>query len=157
MGQSRSLTRIVEFAGTGLRGDIRYVRRYILLGTVAALAALGGGNSESAMSAVLIIPGDEHPVPGNLNAHLRGDKLVLPKEIADVLRKDGVRTAEDLLSYFIAFPSSVAHTLHWSLGDVSNAAAQLRMELKGHVADDRLQPQLRPNPPLGARNPDGLP
>jgi hypothetical protein len=29
-------------------------------------------------------------VPGDLHAHLHGDKLLLPKEIAEPLRKDGV-------------------------------------------------------------------
>lgn len=109
------------------------------------------------MNPVVIEPIDEQPVPGNLKAYLRGNKLLLPREFADALRRDGVRTAEDLMSYIQAFPSSVAHTLHWSVGDVNNATAKLRTELQGHISDAHLHPQWRANPPLGALDPDDLP
>jgi hypothetical protein len=108
------------------------------------------------MALVVIEADDEQAVPGDLNAHVQDDKLMLPREVVDAVRKDGVRTAEDLLSYMTTFPSSVAYQLHWSLGDVSNAAAKLRAELEGHIPNNRLHPQLRPNPPLGARDPDEL-
>jgi hypothetical protein len=73
------------------------------------------------MASVVIEADDEQVIPGDLNAHVQDDKLLLPREVADALRKDGVRTAEDLLSYMTAFPSSVAYQLHWSLLDDSNA------------------------------------
>lgn len=106
------------------------------------------------MALVVIEADDEQAVPGDLNAHVRDDKLLLPREVAEALRKDGVRTAEDLLSYITAFPSSVAYELHWSLRDVTDAAAKLRTELEGHVPNDRLRPKLHPNPSLGARDPN---
>jgi hypothetical protein len=108
------------------------------------------------MASVVIEADDEQVIPGDLNAHVQDDKLLLPREVADALRKDGVRTAEDLLSYMTAFPSSVAYQLHWSLLDVSNAAAKLRTELEGHIPSDRLHPKPRLNPPLGARDPSEL-
>lgn len=108
------------------------------------------------MSTMVLQPTDEHPAPGNLRAHVCGDRLCLPKEVVAALHGEGVRTAEDLLSYIMAFPSSLAYTLHWSIGDVSNAEAQLCKELQGHVPADRLIRQSRPNPPLGARDPDSL-
>jgi hypothetical protein len=109
------------------------------------------------VTSVMIEPMDEKPVRGNLKAHLRGNKLLLPRELVDALRRDGVRTAEDLMSYIDSFPSSVARTLHWSVGDVNNAKAVLRTQLVGQIADDHLRPQRRPNPTLGARDPDDLP
>jgi len=109
------------------------------------------------MASVVIEGIDEHPVPGNLKAHFCGNTLLLPKGVVDVLRKDGVRTAEDLMSYIQAFPSGMADSLRWSISDVNNAAVKLRKELRAHIADEHLDPQSRPNPPLGARNPDDLP
>jgi hypothetical protein len=109
------------------------------------------------MPTVTIEGVEEKATPGNLNAHLKGNKLLLPKDLARVLREQGVRTAEDLMSYMQSFPSGVAETLHWSMQDVSRATARLRSELRGRVGQDFLQPSRRPNPPLGARDPDDLP
>jgi hypothetical protein len=109
------------------------------------------------MASVVIEGMDERPVPGNLKAHVQDNKLLLPNIVVAALHRDGVRTAEDLMSYILAFPSSVADILHWSLVDVERATTKLRRELKGHVSDAHLHPQWRPNPPLGALDPDDLP
>jgi len=61
------------------------------------------------------------------------------------------------MSYIQSFPSSVAHTLHWSLSDVNDATAKLRSELQGHIPDVHLNLQGHQNPPLGAIDPDDLP
>ena len=109
------------------------------------------------MTSVVIEGIDERPVRGNLKAHVRGNKLLLPKTVVAALHRDGVRTAEDLMSYIQAFPSSVADTLHWSILDVTHATTKLRQELQGHISDAHLHPQWRPTPPLGALDPDDLP
>src|SRR5215831_4280745 len=121
MGESRSVTRGIPLSGARLWRNISHIRRYLLLGTVAALSALPV-SWERTMASVVIEGIDEHPVPGNLKAHFCGNTLLLPKGVVDVLRKDGVRTAEDLMSYIQAFPSGVADSLRWSISDVNNAA-----------------------------------
>ncbi len=97
---------------------------------------------------------DESAAPGDFHGRIIGDKLVLPKEVAEVLRRQGVRTAEDLMSYLQAFPSSVADALHWSVGDVGRATQNLREALRGHIGEEHLNPMSRPNLPMGARDPD---
>ena len=97
-----------------------------------------------------------HATPGDLSAQIEGNRHVLPIDVADALRKDGIRTAEDLLSYMMAFPSSLASALHWSLGDVGSAAERLKDELEGHVSDEQLRGERRPARVFGARNPDEL-
>ena len=100
---------------------------------------------------------DERAAPGDFHARIMGDKLVLPKEVADALQRLGVRTAEDLMSYLQAFPSSVADALHWSVGDVRSATQNLKEKLRGHIGEEHLNPTSRPNLPRGARDPDDLP
>lgn len=99
---------------------------------------------------------DDQSFPGDLKAQVRDGKLLLPKAFAEGLQRDGIRTAEDLLSYIHAFPSSVAAALDWTAADVGKAANALRETLKGHVAENHLYPPTRSRPPLGARDPDEL-
>jgi hypothetical protein len=68
----------------------------------------------------------------------------------------GVRTAADLVSYMDAFPSAVAHLLHWPLRDVSAAKARLVAQLAGHEPAEALRSPSRRAPPLGAMDPDEL-
>jgi hypothetical protein len=109
------------------------------------------------MASVVIEPTDEQPVPGNLKAHVRGNKLLLPRKFAFTLEREGVRTAEDLMSYILSFPSSVAETLQWSAADVNSATSKLRKQLRGHISDALLRLQRHPDPPMGAMDPDDLP
>jgi hypothetical protein len=109
------------------------------------------------MAGLAIQATDERAVPGNLHARVSGDKLLMPREIADAFKADGLRTAEDLISYIQAFPSAVAAKLSWSSRDVQKATARLRTQLRGKVDARLLQPQRRPSPPLGALDPDQLP
>ena len=92
----------------------------------------------------------------DLSAHLKGNSLDLPTDVAVALRSDGIRTAEDLLSYMAAFPSSLASILHWSLRDVRSAADRLKKELRGHVPEEQLNFKRRPTRVFGARNPSEL-
>ncbi|MBS0224431.1 MAG: hypothetical protein JSR91_27235 [Proteobacteria bacterium] len=100
---------------------------------------------------------DESAAPGDFHARIIGGTLVLPEEVAGPLRRQGVRTAEDLVSYLQAFPSSVADALHWSVGDVRRATQNLKETLRGHIGEEHLDPTSRPNLPTGARDPDDLP
>ena len=100
---------------------------------------------------------DERAAPGDFHARIIGEKLVLPKEVAEALQRQGVRTAEDLMSYLQAFPSGVADALHWSVGDVGRATQNLRETLRGHIGEEHLDTAPRPNLPMGARDPDDLP
>jgi len=109
------------------------------------------------MNALSIQPAREQVAPGDLHAHIAGDKLLLPEEFARAVLQDGVRTAEDLLAYMQSFPSAVAETLHWQLRDVARATERLRAILRGRVDDQLLHPSTRPSPPLGAMDPDDLP
>jgi hypothetical protein len=109
------------------------------------------------MNALAIQPAHEQPAPGDLHAHIAGDKLFLPEEFARAVLKDGVRTAEDLLAYMQAFPSAVAETLHWPVQDVIRATERLRVILRGRIDDQFLRPSTRQSPPLGAMDPDDLP
>jgi hypothetical protein len=109
------------------------------------------------MNALAIQPAHEQAAPGDLHAHIAGDKLLLPEEFARAVLKDGVRTAEDLLAYMQSFPSGVAEILNWPVRDVIRATERLRSILRGRVDDQLLHPSTRQSPPLGAMDPDDLP
>ena len=100
--------------------------------------------------------GKRHATPGDSSAHVAGDRLDMPKDIAIALRADGIRTAEELLSYMAAFPTSLAYILHWSLSDVQRATYPLKNELRGHIPDEQLNFERGPERVFGARNPEEL-
>ena len=108
------------------------------------------------MPPVMIESTDEQPVRGSFQVRVSGNKLLVPRSLAEALHKDGVRTAEDLVSYVQSFPSSVADTLQWSMSDVQDAVVKLKKELQGHVGDSHLNPVTRSKPGLGARDPKEL-
>lgn len=94
--------------------------------------------------------------PGDFGAVVGDGVLILPREIAEALAGHGVRNATEFLSYLQAFPTAIADELHWAPADVANALARLRVQLRGRVADDFLDPPQRPARRYGALPPDQL-
>ena len=103
-----------------------------------------------------IRPVNEEASPGDLHVRVSGDQLLVPAPVCRALAGQGLRTATDLLSYLVAFPSAVAHSLHWNHGEVAKAVDRLRIDLAGYIDTDAYSAR-RPNPPLGALSPDDLP
>lgn len=91
---------------------------------------------------------------GDFNARLVGDELQVPPEIARVLSRHKVRTAEELLDRSRSFPSALATALGWTIRDLVDARAALVGLLTGHVRDVFLNPTDPPRVALGALAPD---
>jgi hypothetical protein len=106
---------------------------------------------------MMMAPADTEIGRGDLHATVSGNKLYVPKAAAQTFGQQGVRTASDLLSYMQTYPSSVAASLHWTAADVSAATDKLRTQLTGKVDISTLDTEQNPTPPLGARDPSGLP
>ena len=104
---------------------------------------------------LIVTPTDAEVSKGDLNVAVSGNRLLVPKAAA--FGQQGVRTASDLLSYMQTYPSAVAKALHWSSGDVSAATEKLRTQLTGKIDSSMLDSQQQTTPPLGARDPGGLP
>lgn len=109
------------------------------------------------MASVPIEGIDKGAPQGALDAHLKGDKLQVPKQFADLFRSNGVRTAEDLISYLEYFPTGAADLLQWSSSEVTDAVVELKAELREHERGHGTIAQPWSDPPMGAMNPDDLP
>lgn len=59
--------------------------------------------------------------PGDLNARLVPGKLEVPRALALLLAEQSIRTAPQLLSYGLSFPSALAQSLGWTAEDVLKA------------------------------------
>ncbi|WP_459853774.1 hypothetical protein [Dongia sp. agr-C8] len=107
------------------------------------------------MAPLRILPYDVSSRRGDFQAKLSEDALLLPREVSDAAAQQGIRTAEDLLSYLQAFPTAIASQLQWRNEDVTLATQRLRQQLAGRVNPVHLDQTQRPNPPFGARPPRG--
>ena len=84
MGGGGAVSRFLLLPGGRIWRNIRHLHKLLLLG---ALASLGTERCEVAMPAVAIEgTADESAAPGDFHARIIGDKLVLPKEVAEALR-----------------------------------------------------------------------
>jgi hypothetical protein len=81
------------------------------------------------------------------------DRLEVPEELAEALRRLSVRTPEELVAIVESFPSAVADALGWEEEDVRQAQGGLIKELRGSVPDALLATRWPPAPATGARNP----
>lgn len=85
------------------------------------------------MDALPIVPCDRGLSPGDLNARLVPGKLEVPQELATMLAEQSIRTAPQLLSYGLSFPSALAQSLGWSAEDVLKAFNGLAEQLGSKV------------------------
>ena len=68
--------------------------------------------------------------------YVKEHKMNLPKELADFLLSQNIRTAQDLLDYSKDFPAAIAVSFGWDLSDVYNARNELLENLKGFFIFD---------------------
>src|SRR4051794_22218659 len=106
---------------------------------------------------MLIQATNDQPHPGDLKAEVRGDTLLLPRSVVKAARDNGIHTAEELLSYIEAFPTSMASVLNWTVPDMSIAIAGLKQQLRGHLPDEQIDVRQRARPAFGALDPRDLP
>ena len=93
------------------------------------------------------------PYVGNFNVEVRKEGLVVPQQIADILTKVGIQTAEEFVGMVYAFLMSIAVELNWKLSDVFRARELLIKDLTGHISESSHDPKKYPRPHLGARHP----
>ncbi len=116
-----------------------------------------GAMYSTSMSSVAIASATNRRAhPGDLGAHIAGGKLWLPGEVAGLLARLSIRTAEDLVAYLASFPSAVAAALDWRVEEVEQARAALVHELEGHLDETLLHPAEVGDFPLGAFDPARL-
>ena len=89
----------------------------------------------------------------DFGAEVQGTQLLVPQDVAKILERLAVRTAEEFVSYLHAFPSAIAAGLGWKLEDVVHARAGLIAKLRGVVSDDILDPTPTVPRVYGARPP----
>ena len=94
-----------------------------------------------------------HASKNGFGAEVLGSNLMVPQDLAVVLDRLSVRTAEDFISYLHAFPNTVATLLNWSLQDVLEARSSLISRLHGIVDEDILDPPRVLRRAYGARFP----
>lgn len=78
----------------------------------------------------------------DFNARIAGARLFVPQEIATVLERLSVRTADEFVSSTYTYPSLMANELGWNLEDFMKARQKLVEQLRGLVASDILVPPL---------------
>jgi len=64
---------------------------------------------------------------------------MIPAELAEVLRRNRITTAEKLMTTSAELPGALAELVGWSVGDVQQARAGLVPLLRGHVEADLLE------------------
>jgi hypothetical protein len=104
------------------------------------------------MAELPIEPHGLDPTPGDWKASVSNGKLLLPTQLALAAREQGVRTAEDFLSFAEAFPSAIAFVLQWPLPQVKAATSRLRRQLRDHVPP-AVPESARPGHAFGAMDP----
>ena len=111
-------------------------------------------NSETPMADLLIVgvPG-RHIIAGNFGAEIRGGRLMLAAELAELLRRHDIRTAAEFVSLLRAFPSGMAVELGWSLENVQYATRCLVRDLVGVLPSHALETFDPPELVYGARKP----
>ncbi len=67
--------------------------------------------------------------PGNFASRIVDGDLLVPVALADFAREQHIFTAEELVGYVDAFPSSVAESLGWRSQAVTLAARRLHDQL----------------------------
>lgn len=80
-------------------------------------------------------------------------RLLVPQDLAVVLHRLSVKTAEDFVSYLHSFPGTVAALLNWSVEDVIDARSSLISRLHGVVDENILDPPKVQRRAYGARFP----
>jgi hypothetical protein len=93
------------------------------------------------------------PSKADFGVSVVDDRLEVPEQLADALRRLSVRTAEELVAIVESFPSAVAHALGWEEEEVRRAQGGLIRKLRGSVPDALLASRWPSAPAMGARNP----
>ena len=60
-------------------------------------------------------------------------KLAIPKILAETCKREGMQTAEELISFMQSFPSTIAGEFHWTIDEVNQATNALKTYLSGIV------------------------
>jgi hypothetical protein len=81
--------------------------------------------------------------PGSFSVRIEGDVLVIPAELARFARDEHLCSAEELVGYLQAFPSSIASPLGWKHEAVVAATQQLRKLLTAAGIPEPAVPQPR--------------
>jgi len=97
---------------------------------------------------------ESHAQKSDFGARVSGEKLLVPQDVAAVLQKASVRTAEEFLSFVASFPAALARELGWNVEDVRLASDRLRATLQGLVRDEALRPRERFTRGFGALDPE---
>ena len=84
--------------------------------------------------------------PGDFRAEVRGETLLLPPEVKDILQSFGVFTAEQLFSFVEAIPEPLATALGWTPEQLQEAVMRLRVQLFGALSHTALYPASDPSP-----------
>lgn len=85
--------------------------------------------------------------PGNFGAGIKDGWLLVPVELFVLLQRNGVRSAEEAVSWLHTYPMVLAVELHWTLEQVRSARTAFVALLRGHIPDDFLE--ARTSPPHG--------
>jgi hypothetical protein len=106
------------------------------------------------MKPLTIATGNSLSTPGDFAATVdeAGSRLLVPQDLSDKLTAQGIRTASELVSYLLSFPTAAAKDLNWSIEDVSRGLDQLKDQLRGHVDDFILDPPEHPKRGYGGLN-----
>src|SRR5437899_1847573 len=83
----------------------------------------------------------KHATKSDFGAEPCGTQLLVPQDIADVLRDASVRTAEEFVSFVHAFPGAIAAALGWEVREVIRAEEGLAKRLRGFIPDEVLDSQ----------------
>ena len=84
-----------------------------------------------------------HSKRTDFNARVKGESLELPTELAQYVRRNRVRNANQLMSMLFTFPTSFADELGWALSDIEAARSRLVVQLSGKIPEGYLKPVRR--------------
>ena len=106
------------------------------------------------MTTLMLFPAIiEHTPRSDFGAEVRGEQLLVPRDLAEALARLSVKNAVQFVSYLYTFPSAIAGELGWELEDVLKARSALVTKLRGTLPDVILDPPPAPKRSYGALPP----
>ncbi len=90
-------------------------------------------------------------IPGSFDARISWKVLFLPPKVYFALRRFGIFSAEQLVSFLRADPEVLTNELAWDPVELQAAFAELIVVLGGHVDDAILRPKQKKKRPSTRR------
>ncbi len=105
------------------------------------------------MNPMMVADARARLTPGDFGAFVFEDRLHVPPSLCESLRRLGLCSVEDFVTYANAFPSALADELGWRIEDLDRARMTLIASLRGHVRSEILSPSDPPKFGYGALDP----